>query len=220
MVVVLSRSRHAVRWRRVGSSITAASTSHTFSVGLAAAVHSVQVCPATQQCVLGAVVLWRSSAAAQLRSLPPPPPNLPPQPPLIQSHTVVRSLWNAVEVSLRCLHSEKYKKRSYRFIERRLPKVCVCTQRQGLRHLFIFFRKKNGKTPTRRYLCLVATKICEKLGYKSSRLQLKVKKEREKKKQPRACKFFPLAPPLFIPTDQGAGRRLLRKKKKKSTNRD
>lgn len=64
----------------------------------------------------------------------------------------------------------------------------------------------------------MATKICGKLGYKSSRLQLKEKK-REKKKEKKTTtrmQILPSFPPSpSIPTDQGAGRRLLRKKKKK-----
>lgn len=112
-VVVLPWSRHAIGWHWGGSCITAALTSRMFSVGRAAAARSVQVCPATQRCVLGAVVLWRSSAVAQLRSLPPPTTTTTSNP---KSHRR--------PITLKCSGSVhvvptlgKIPKRSYRLIE-------------------------------------------------------------------------------------------------------
>lgn len=127
MVVVLPWPWHAIPWRWVGSSITAALTSHTFSVGRAAAAHSVQVCPATQQCVLGAVVLWRSSAAAQQRS------SVAFHSPNPHTTTTSNPKSHRRPITLKCSGSVpavpplgKIPKPSYHFIERRLSQKCVC----------------------------------------------------------------------------------------------
>lgn len=167
----------------------------------------------------GAAVQQRSSVAFHFPTLSPPPP----PPPLIQSHTVVRSLWNAAEVSPRCLHSEKYRNGLITLLSEYFLKcVCVHAKARPQTPFHFFFTKKNGKTPTRCYLCLVATKICGKLGYKSSRLQLKVKKGRKKEKKNNHAHANSSPSPPLPPSQQIRGRAAASsgKKKKKSTNRD
>lgn len=98
----------------------------------------------------------------------------------------------------------------------------VCTERQGLTHLFIFFQLKEWTNPNK-----VLSLSCGCQNLWKIRLQIlqtttqseKKREKKKKKKQPRACKFFPL-PPSLHPNRSGGGSPPPQEEKKKSTNRD